>query len=83
MSTGLDSDQGQCFVNPDLGPNCLQTLPADKKKLLLKKYIIRPLDKTVKLKIIFHPKHMSWVLKKNVSMIRFFSAPKIFVQSDG
>ena len=25
----LDLDQAGCFVGPDLGPNCLQTLSAD------------------------------------------------------
>ena len=28
---GLDADQGQCSVSPDLGPNCLQRLSADDK----------------------------------------------------
>ena len=29
MSNGLDSDQAQPFVGPDLGPNCLHGLLAD------------------------------------------------------
>ena len=28
-SNGLDSEQNQCSVGPDLGPNCLQRLSAD------------------------------------------------------
>ena len=38
-------------------------------------YLARPPDKSVWLKIIFfisHPKHMLWVLKRTVSMRRFF-----------
>ena len=29
VSNGLDPDQDQHFVGPDLGPNCLQRLSAD------------------------------------------------------
>ena len=29
MSNSLDPDQVQCFVGPDLGPNCLQKISAD------------------------------------------------------
>ena len=29
VSNSLDPDQSQCFVGPDLGPNCLQRLSAD------------------------------------------------------
>ena len=29
MSNSLDPDQGQQFVGPDLGPNCLQRLSVD------------------------------------------------------
>ena len=29
MSNSLDSDQASHFVEPDLGPNCLQKLSAD------------------------------------------------------
>ena len=29
VSTCLNQDQAQCFVWPDLGPNCLQSLSAD------------------------------------------------------
>ena len=29
MSNSLDPDQARHFVGPDLGPNCLQRLPAD------------------------------------------------------
>ena len=31
MSNGLDPDQDQHSVGPDLGPNCLQMLSADDK----------------------------------------------------
>ena len=31
MSNGLDPDQAQCSVRPDLGPNCLQRLAAEDK----------------------------------------------------
>ena len=31
MLNGLDPDQDRQFVGPDLGPNCLQRLSADKK----------------------------------------------------
>ena len=31
MFNGLDADQGQCSVSPDLGPNGLQKLSADDK----------------------------------------------------
>ena len=31
MSNGLDPDQDQHLVSPDLGPNCLQRLSADKE----------------------------------------------------
>ena len=43
----------------------------------------RPLDKSMYLKIIFSyfsTKHMLWVLKRTVSMRRFFCAPKTHVQ---
>ena len=29
VSNGLDSDQDRRYVGLDLGPNCLQSLPAD------------------------------------------------------
>ena len=29
MSNSLDPDKAPHFVEPDLGPNCLQKLPAD------------------------------------------------------
>ena len=35
MSNGLDPDQDQHSVGPDLSPNCLQRLSADDKKLPL------------------------------------------------
>ena len=34
MSNSLDLDQAQHFVWPDLGPNCLQKLPADDTRML-------------------------------------------------
>ena len=30
MSNTLDPDRAQCYLGPDLGPNCLQRLSADK-----------------------------------------------------
>ena len=47
---------------------------------------IRPPDKSVYWKTIFfisHPKHILWVLKRTVSMRRFFWAPKTYVLTDG
>ena len=35
MSNGLDPDQDQHYVGPDLRPNCLQRLLADDKSRLL------------------------------------------------
>ena len=29
VSNSFDPDQARCFVGPDLGPNCLQSLSAD------------------------------------------------------
>ena len=43
---------------------------------------ISPPDKSVWLKIIFliyQPKHMLWVLKRTVSVRRFFWAPKTYI----
>ena len=37
VSNGLDPDQDQCCVGPDLIPNCLQTLSVDDKSLLARK----------------------------------------------
>ena len=31
MSNSLDLDEAQCFVGPDLGPNCLQMLSSGKE----------------------------------------------------
>ena len=45
----------------------------------------RPPDKSAYWKTIFfisHPKHMLWVLKRTVSMRRFFRAPKTHVFID-
>ena len=39
MLNSLDSDQAQHFFGPDLGPNCLQRLSADDKKL---SYFLNP-----------------------------------------
>ena len=33
--------------------------------------------------LISQPKHMFWVLKRTVSMRRFFWAPKTYVKIDG
>ena len=33
VSNGLDPDQDQHYVGPDLGPNCLSRLSADDKSL--------------------------------------------------
>ena len=44
----------------------------------------RPPDKLVCLKNIFptsQPKHMLWVLKRTISMRRFFRAPKIQIEN--
>ena len=46
----------------------------------------RPLVKNVYQKINFlisQPKHMLWVLKRTVSMRRFFGAPITYFQTDG
>ena len=32
VANGLDTDQDQLFVRPDLGPNCLQRLSAEDKR---------------------------------------------------
>ena len=43
MSNSLDPDQYQHFVGPDLGPNCLQRVSADKNVAARKervKYVI-------------------------------------------
>ena len=48
--------------------------------------IVRPPDKSEYLKIIFlisQPKHMLWVLKRTVSMKRFFGVPKTNVKIVG
>ena len=37
MINGLDPDQVQHYVNPDLGPNCLQRLSVDDKSPLVRK----------------------------------------------
>ena len=39
MSNSLDPDQGQHFVGPDLGPNCLQSLSERVKGYSRKKYL--------------------------------------------
>ena len=47
---------------------------------------IRTLVKSAYKKINFlisQPKHMLWVLKRTVSMRRFFEAPKTHVKTDG
>ena len=36
VSNSLDPDQARHFVRPDLGPNCLQRLPADDKSCHLR-----------------------------------------------
>ena len=35
MSNRLDPDQARRFVGPDLGPNCLQKLPADDTRIYI------------------------------------------------
>ena len=32
VSNSLDADQARRFVGPDLGPNCLERLPANDKR---------------------------------------------------
>ena len=39
MSNSLVPEQDRHFVGPDLGPNCLQRLSADDKKLMLGKRV--------------------------------------------
>ena len=39
VSNSLDSDQDQCFVGPDLRPNCLQRLSADDKSRCSKEMV--------------------------------------------
>ena len=36
MANGLHQDQDRYSIGPDLGPNCLQSLPADNKSHQLK-----------------------------------------------
>ena len=57
----------------------------DMKINMFVKHIKRPPDKSAQLKIIFlisEPKHLLWVLKRTVSMRRFFGAPKTHVETD-
>ena len=54
----------------------------EQKKKTVLNFRTRSTDKSVYWKSIFflsHPKHMLWVLKRTVSMRRFFWAPKIHV----
>ena len=39
MSNGLDPDQDQHYVSPDLDPNCLQRLSADHKIMASKERV--------------------------------------------
>ena len=32
MSNSLDPDQDQCFVGPDMGPNCLQRVSISRQQ---------------------------------------------------
>ena len=71
---------------------CLFFLPANRQSarhwdhiLVQWALVVRPPDKSAYWKTIFfisHPKHMLWVLKRTVSMRRFFWAPKTHVQID-
>ena len=48
--------------------------------------VSRPLDKSAYQKenfLISHPKHMLWVLKRTVSVRRFFRAPKTYAKNHG
>ena len=76
---------GQCELTlPSLiAGSCLQVVSHEKKLTSTlstpgnEGFSGRPPDKSAYWKIIFfisHPKHMLWVLKRTVSMIRFFSA---------
>ena len=38
VSNGLDPSQARNYVRPDLGPNCLQRLSADEKKVAAGKH---------------------------------------------
>ena len=40
VAKGLDSDQDRCSGGPDLGPNCLLRLSADKKVIQANKKLI-------------------------------------------
>ena len=40
MTNSLDPDQARHFVGPDLGPNCLQRLSADKELKLVNKLFV-------------------------------------------
>ena len=47
---------------------------------------MQDLSKESVMKILFfisQPKHMLWVLKRTVSVRRFFWAPKTYVKTDG
>ena len=44
QSFSLDLGQDRHFVKPDLGPNCLQTLPADNKQA---EFTTLPSDMTI------------------------------------
>ena len=43
-------------------------------------FIFRPLVRVCEKNLISQPKHMLWVLKRTVSMRRFFRAPKTYVK---
>ena len=50
VSNSLDSDQAQHVVGPDLGPNCLQRLSADKSPLPGKELIfLLPAETEIKM----------------------------------
>ena len=68
----------------DLGQTPLGLVHAD--SWLIFAMLPRHLVKSVYQKTIFlisQPKHMLWVLKRTVSMRRFFLAPKTYVKIDG
>ena len=62
MSNSLDQDQARHFVEPDLGPNCLQKLSADDTSMQkLRPFHIyvkmKPYTKTKLIFIVFHSLH--------------------------
>ena len=66
-SNSLDPDQARHFAGPDLGPNCLQWLSVDNTI-----YNVVGSEFFFESKITHQFKYMFWVLKRTVSLRRFF-----------